>query len=117
MIYTHAAAAAVALVLGFGAGWKTQGWRWEAAEAERLRTNATELHRATERAGAAAGTFETKRSANEIQYRTVTRTIEKIIDRPVYLQQCFDDDGLRNLNEQISAGTNSGESSAAMPRP
>lgn len=34
MLHTHLAAAAVALSIGFGAAWKTQGWRHAAANAE-----------------------------------------------------------------------------------
>lgn len=36
MIYTRAAAALLALALGFTAGWQTQGWRWRAADADRI---------------------------------------------------------------------------------
>jgi hypothetical protein len=36
LIYTHAVAAVLALAVGFGAGWRVQGWRHAAATAEAL---------------------------------------------------------------------------------
>ena len=35
-LYTHAAAAAIAGVLAFGAGWQVQAWRWAAADGQRI---------------------------------------------------------------------------------
>lgn len=101
MIYTHAAVAALAVAIGFAGGWKTQGWRWDAADKQRLEQEAKELHRAAERAQASSTTFEGKRSTNETKYRTVTVTVKEFIDRPVYGAACFDADGLAALNEQI----------------
>lgn len=51
MLYTHAAAALIALAVGFGGGWKVQAWRWGAADAERLALEAkgAEQARAAER--------------------------------------------------------------------
>lgn len=110
-------ACVAATAVGFGSGWVAQGWRWGAADAERLEQAAKDLHRATERAQASSGAFETKRATNEIKYRTVTRTVTEYIDRPVYLQQCLDDDGLRVLNEQITGRADTGKSGASVPRP
>ncbi len=115
MINTHAAVAALAVAIGFAGGWKTQGWRWDAADKQRLEQEAKEMHRATERAQASSTTFEGKRSTNETKYRTVTVTLEKIVERPVYLSACFDSDGLRILNAQISGDPNSGKLGLKLP--
>lgn len=117
MLYTHAAAAIVAGALAFGGAWKVQAWRYDAAEKQRIEQEAKDLHRATERAQASSGAFEEKRATNEIRYRTVTVTLEKIVERPVYLQQCFDDDGLRALNSQISRSADPGEPQLKLPKP
>lgn len=37
----------------------------------------------------------------EVEYRT--RTIYKVVDRPVYLNQCADDDGVSELNSLIKS--------------
>lgn len=36
MLYTHMAAALAALAIGATGAWKVQGWRWAAADAERI---------------------------------------------------------------------------------
>ena len=100
-LYTYAATAIVAVAIGFTGGWKTQGWRWDAADKQRIEQEAKERQKQLDRAQVASTTFEDKRTTNETRYRTVTVTLEKIVDRPVYLQQCFDDEGLAALNAQI----------------
>lgn len=114
-LYTYAATAIVAGALAFTGAWKVQGWRHDAAEKQRIEQEAKDLHRATERAQASSGAFEEKRTANEIRYRTVTLTIKQFIDRPVYLNQCLDADGLRVLNEQISGNPNPGKLGLKLP--
>jgi len=109
MLYAYIGTAIAALLIGFGGGWKTQGWRWDAADKQRIEQEAKEQQRANERAQSSSSTFEKKRSTNEIQYRTVTVTLEKIVDRPVYRNDCFDDSGLQHLNEQITNSTHSGK--------
>ena len=44
-------------------------------------------------------------SKQHVQVETVTREVQKIIDRPVYLNHCFDDDGLQQLNSLITGNT------------
>lgn len=53
MIYTHMAAAVVALAVGFGAGWKTQGWRQAANAAEAIES-AAEVSRLRQQAATKA---------------------------------------------------------------
>lgn len=48
--------------------------------------------------------YEATRSEQRVQVETVTREVQKIIDRPVYLNHCFDDDGLQQLNSLIASG-------------
>ena len=49
--------------------------------------------------------YEATKSEQRVQVETVTREVQKIIDRPVYLNHCFDDDGLQQLNSLIASGT------------
>lgn len=116
-LYTYAATTLVALAVGFCGGWKTQGWRWDAADKQRIEQEAKDLHRANERAQASSSTFESKRSANETKYRTVTVTVKEFIDRPVYGAACLDADGLRILNEQIAGNPNPGKLGLKLPSP
>lgn len=117
MLYTHAAVAAVALAIGFGGGWKANGWRWDAAEKQRIEQEAKEHQKRLDRTQVASTTFEDKRTTNETRYRTVTVTLEKIVDRPVYLNQCIDPDGLQQLNAQIARAADPGKPGLQLPKP
>ena len=46
--------------------------------------------------------YETLKSEQRVQVETVTREVQKIIERPVYNNVCIDDDGLRNINSLIT---------------
>ena len=47
--------------------------------------------------------YEQAKSAQRRQVETVTREVQKIIERPVYQQHCFDDSGLQQLNSLINS--------------
>ncbi|MDR6628174.1 hypothetical protein J2X86_000162 [Acinetobacter lwoffii] len=49
--------------------------------------------------------YEATRSEQRVQVETVTREVQKIIDRPVYLSHCFDDDGVSAINSLITGDT------------
>ncbi len=46
--------------------------------------------------------YEAERSKQRVEVETVTREVQKIIDRPVYQQHCFDDDGVSAINSLIT---------------
>lgn len=46
--------------------------------------------------------YEQLKSEQRVKVETVTREVQKIIDRPVYQRSCFDDDGLQQLNSLIT---------------
>ena len=46
--------------------------------------------------------YEKAKSEQRIKVETVTREVQKIIDRPVYQQFCFDDDGVSAINSLIT---------------
>lgn len=49
--------------------------------------------------------YESTKSKQRVQVETVTREVQKIIDRPVYLKHCFDDDGVSAINSLITSDT------------
>lgn len=53
-------------------------------------------------AGAAASTkLEDSNAKARTVYRTITRNVDRYIDRPVYRAECFDADGLRDVNAAL----------------
>ena len=49
--------------------------------------------------------YEAAKSEQRVQVETVTREVQKIIDRPIYLNHCIDDSGLQQLNSLITGDT------------
>lgn len=84
----------------------------EAAEAEQQKRQAAFME--------ASSNYEGKNAEAKIVFRTITRDVNKIVERPVYRDVCLDDDGLR-LAQLALGGTavappGSAESHAGMPR-
>jgi hypothetical protein len=105
-----AAAFAVALVLtaaykyvdthwetsaGIARGTKDKQAEWDAAVAEQ---------RAKEQKAAESAVVkvEKENAKARVVYRTITRSVDKYIDRPVYRNVCFDTDGLRDAQAALS---------------
>lgn len=53
----------------------------------------------------ASADYETLKSERQVKTETVTREIQKIIERPVYSNICIDDDGLHKINSLITNNT------------
>lgn len=67
-----------------------------------IQAESVERERAAQnRAIEASRELEHARSKTEIKYRTITKEVEKLVDRPVYSNVCFDADGLRLANEAL----------------
>nr|WP_151768885.1 hypothetical protein [Acinetobacter colistiniresistens] len=45
--------------------------------------------------------YEKLRSEQRTKVETVTRTVQKIVERPIYLNRCIDDDGVQQINSLI----------------
>ena len=53
----------------------------------------------------ASADYETLKSERQVKTETVTREIQKIIERPIYSNICIDDDGLYKINSLITNNT------------
>lgn len=51
--------------------------------------------------------YERVKAEQSTKFETVTREVQKIVERPVYKSSCIDDDGVQQLNELIKAGNTS----------
>lgn len=59
------------------------------------------------RANKVSADYEKLKSEQRTKVETVTHTVQKIIERPVYKSVCIDDDGLQQINSLIEAGNTS----------
>ena len=115
MIYTYAAVAVVAAVLSAGSAWQVQSLRFDAREKERIEAAAELARNNRQAAQVASEGFENDRTKTEIKYRTITRQVEKIVERPIYAQPCFDDGGLHALRSALGTASDTGEPQDAVP--
>ncbi len=93
---------ALALVASFISGVKVSGWfndSKELATQEKVLELKEEFKR---HENSVATNLEEKLKELKANERIIEREKIKIIDRPVYLNECIDDDGLRLLNKQRS---------------
>lgn len=90
----------------FGAGlWS--GWDWRAAKcaaeiAAMVAASQTAKDADAEKAHGAATELEQDNAEANVVYREITVEVDRIVERPVYRDRCFDDDGLRAANRALA---------------
>lgn len=114
------AGAFLVAVLSAGAVGTWFGYQWAdgACAAEKLR-QATEQARYEvkwrDRHYELSAAFEALKAEKDKRKAEVRREIERIVERPVFLRDCMDADGLRILNAARGVPAASGESGAGVP--
>jgi hypothetical protein len=69
-----------------------------------------------EEAALASSGREKDREQTRVVFKRIEIEIEKVVDRPVYRDRCFDDDGLRYANAALAGAlTPTGEPHGAVP--
>ncbi|HEM7454814.1 MULTISPECIES: hypothetical protein [Acinetobacter calcoaceticus/baumannii complex] len=51
--------------------------------------------------------YERVKAEQSTKVERITREVQKIVERPVYLNRCIDDDGVYQINSLIKAGNTS----------
>jgi len=74
-------------------------------EIERKQVKA--LAEAQNKANKASADYEQIKAEQRAKVENVTRTVQKIVERPIYLNRCIDDDGLSEINGLIKASDSS----------
>lgn len=102
---------ALAIVLGL------LGWVYHAIDSRAYTRGKAEITQAWEKANreqrdkeakqtaSAAGKVEDGNAKARVVYRTITQTVDRVVDRPVYRNLCLDDDGLRIAATAINGST------------
>ena len=107
-------AAVIALGLAFGTGWWLRGLQVKAAMVKQTQAQAQADVQQAQRTSTAVQQHAQTKTETEIRYVTTVKEVEKLVERPVYLERCMDDDGLRVLNAQI-LGTDTPGAGQALP--
>lgn len=93
--------AALAAAFLFGAGWWLKGLQVKVSIVAQTKAQAKADIQQAQRTSDVVQTHAQAQVQTEIRYVTVTKEVEKLVERPVYLERCMDDDGLRAINAQI----------------
>jgi hypothetical protein len=112
--------AIVALVaaLASGAGvWKVQAWRYDSRELQRQEAQHEKERMDRRSVDMAASVHEADKRQIETQFKTITKEVERVVEKPVYRNVCFDDDGLRALSAAIRPADAASEPARAVPGP
>ncbi|WP_151819410.1 hypothetical protein [Acinetobacter seifertii] len=65
------------------------------------------LNEANAKANQVSAAYEQVKAEQNTKVETITREVQKIVERPVYKSSCVDDAGVQQLNELIKAGNTS----------
>lgn len=86
--------------------------KWEQANRE-------QREREAKQADVASQSVEAGNAKAKVVYRTITKEVDKVVDREVYRNVCLDADGLRIANTALNAGESPdpGKPDRPVPRP
>lgn len=115
MFYVYGACLAAGLALGAAGAWKVQGWRHDAAEKSRIEQEARAMLRRQENAIEASVKFQASQASADAREAEVVKEVIRVVTKPVYREQCLDDDGMRILAADIQAANARRGLGAAMP--
>ena len=59
---------------------------------------------AKDKAQKASEDYEQTKQTERVKTETITRTVQKVVERPIYINTCLDDDGVRLINEAGNTG-------------
>lgn len=115
MLLIKLGAMALLIAFSFGAGWRVHDWKVTAATAKQLELAIKDRDQKQAKLNEVANELEDAKSRLRILRDTVTTEVTKIVERPIYRNECFDDDGLRSLKSAIGRkGVNPAKSASAV---
>ncbi len=104
------------LAAGFTSGYRVESWHAAAQRQAAIDAAIAEYKGEAEKANAAAAALEQKKDASHVVYQTITRNVDRIVEKPVYRDRCLDDDGLRAANAALAgAAAAAAGADAALP--
>lgn len=110
------------IALAIFVGGLATGIKWHAgqdaiaAESARAEQERDRLRR-IERNDVAAVGHEADKTNLRTEFLTITQEVERVTERPVYRDMCFDADGVRIVNAAAGYSATASQPERAMPRP
>lgn len=108
---------AIAIVIfaaGAASGVKIQSALTDQKALAEQRAAARQQHARLEKIDVAATGHESDKAQLRTQFKTITEEVDRVVQKPVYLNVCFDDDGLRAAQAAIGASPAASQPASAM---
>lgn len=98
-----------ALALAFLAGWQVNSWRFAAQEAEVAKARQAMIDAYREEEAKSASILEKRLKELRANEKVIERERIKLVDRPVYSNECLDADGVQLVERARTSKTDSGK--------
>lgn len=102
-IFAYLAIAFVIFIAGAAGGVKWQVGVQASRELERIAAQEREILRRTDKIDKSAERREVRKAEVETVFRDIERKVDHVVTKIEYRNQCFDDDGMRELGSAIAA--------------
>ena len=109
IIGIYALVAAIIFSAGAGVSWKFTSDHYEAKAAKEDRVALEDFKTAVQGMNALSKALEDQKNEARIVYKTIEKQIPKVVERPVYRNECLDADGVRIANEALAGKLDSAE--------
>lgn len=116
-LYAYLIACAIVISLFVGGYYYAYDNGYDAKEFEVREMQNKADKEAREKYELVASELETLKNKRQENARTITKVVEKIVERPVYSNQCVDADGLQLANDAIQGRSSSIPKTEVQPNP
>lgn len=116
-MYVYLAIALLSAALSGAGVWEVQNWRYASIEKDRIEQAAKEAARKLDKIDTAAVGHEKDKTRIRTVFRTITKEVAHVVEKPVYRNVCLDADGLRVLSTAINGATTASVTPGAVPEP
>ena len=101
-IAIYAIVAAVLFAGGLGTGVKLTSDHYKALELAAQKQVVADIKAEVKHENDASQHLEERKDEQRVVYQTITKTVDRIVEKPVYRDLCFDDDGVRAANDALA---------------
>ena len=104
------------LAVAFLAGWQVNGWRMSAAQAAAEEARQAMIDAFREEEAKAAAVLEKRLKELRANEKVIERERVQVVDRPVYSNECLDNDGVQLVERARKGQSDTSKSSGEVSR-
>lgn len=103
------------LIIAFAAGWKVNGWRLAAEKSAAEEARQAMIDAFKEEEAKSAAVLEKRLKELRANEKVIERERIKLVDRPVYSNECLDSDGVQLVERARTGKTNPSKPAGKVP--